>query len=197
MPRRLTSRRRVLGICGLGLAGGLAGCSQFQSAQPADDDERTTETMTPTATATATAGTVKIVASYPEQDDETTAQRQQTVLTEDDFASVGSAQEAGQGRPPRVPVTLTDAAAEDFVAALRERGFTSGEGVSACRYESNPDDPGYCLHTVVDGDIVYTAGMSTGLAEMMESGEFSENPAFVLQTRTFSKAEEIAAALRG
>jgi preprotein translocase subunit SecD len=186
----------MLGLCALGLAGGFAGCSQFQSDQPAGDGVSTTGTMTPTTTATAPGGTVEVVASYPVQVGETTEQHQQTVLTEDDFASVGSARKAGQGRPPRVPATLTDAAAEDFVAALRERNFTSGEGVGACQPEANPGDPGYCLHTVVDGEIVYTAGVSTGLAELMESGEFSENPTFVLQTRNFSKAKQLAAALR-
>lgn len=198
MTGRRASRRRVILLCGAGLAG-LAGCSQSQPEGAAGDGEPATETATPTAIATATATaatTVEIVASYPVQSDGQTTQRQQTVLTEDDFASVSPAQQGSGGRPPRVPATLTDAGATDFVAAMREYGFTSDEGIGACRYESDPEEPCYCLHTVVDEEIVYSAGMAPGLAEMLESGEFSENPAFVLQTENVSKAEEIAAALR-
>jgi hypothetical protein len=189
MHGQLTSRRRVLAALGTGVAG-LAGCSGSLGSTPATNASTQTE---PTRTATPSA-TVELVASFPAQQNGSD-QRRETVLTAGDFASVSEPQSGGGGRPPYVQVTLTDAAAANYTKAMRDYGFTSEAGIDACRYESNPDDPGYCLQTVVDGEVVFAAGMAPSLARTIDSGEFSQQPAFVLQTRNQSQARQIAAVL--
>lgn len=123
---------------------------------------------------------VDVVASYP-----------------DDFASVSSAQQRG-GRPPHVPVTLTDAAAERFVETLTENGFTD-EGVGACSFDPSEDEephPGdYCLLTRADA-VVHGASLSRPLAETVRSGDFRANPSFTVQTTDMGTAAELAEVLR-
>lgn len=194
MSDRGRSRRRLLSSLAVAV-GTLAGCTG-QDAEPTGETTPTEDTAAePTATATTTpAATVEIVATFPAADG--TEQRRETVLEPGDFASVGQPQAGTDGRPPSVPVTLTEEAASQFASAMQEYGFTSGTGIGACRYRETPDDPGYCLYTVVDGTVRYAAGMSSGLARNIESGEFSTQPAFVLLTSDFEAAQRVATALR-
>jgi len=192
MAPHTETRRRVLQALGLGLVAALGGCTRSQQ-----DAAGVTATPTETAAETGRGTTVEIVASYPEQDADTASQRRSTVLTDADFATISPAQPGGGGRPPHVQVTLTEAAAARYTAAMQEFGFTSETGTSACRYQEQPDTPGYCLHTVIDGEIVYSASMSPALAETIASGEFSEQPAFILATENESQAEALERKLSG
>jgi preprotein translocase subunit SecD len=136
-------------------------------------------------------GRVALVARAPAQGG---GNRTAVLATNDDFASVGAAQQGGGGRSPYVAVTLTDEAAARFTSRLVDLGIT-GEGVSACRYRESPDQPGYCIYTRLNGETVFAAGMSPGLAEQIRSGEFGARPAFTLQTGNFSRAQELKVAL--
>jgi preprotein translocase subunit SecD len=49
---------------------------------------------------------------------------------------------------------------------------------------------------VVDGEVVNAFGMSPGLAADMQSGAWTKNPSFILQTQNFSEAREVAVNLR-
>ena len=109
-------------------------------------------------------------------------------------ALVARAPAQGGGNRTAVLATLTDEAAARFTSRLVDLGLT-GEGVSACRYRESPDQPGYCIYTRLDGERVFAAGMSPGLAEQIRSGEFGARPAFTLQTGNFSRAQELKIAL--
>jgi preprotein translocase subunit SecD len=136
-------------------------------------------------------GRVALVARAPADGD---GNRTAVLATNDDFADVGVAKQGAGGRSPYVPVTLTDEAPERFTSRLVDLGFT-GDGMSACRYQESPDRPGHCIYTRLNGETVYAAGMSPGLAGQIRSGEFGARPAFTLQTQNLSRARDLKVAL--
>jgi preprotein translocase subunit SecD len=136
-------------------------------------------------------GRVEVVAEYPESaTNGTTEYRNQTVLTGEDFTGISPARQGEGGRPPYVQVTLTEEAAPRYSEVMVDNGFTS-QGIGNCRWRQNPDDPGWCLYTVVDGDITYAASMGNDLAPLIESGEFLNDRTFILQTGNFSQAQTL------
>jgi preprotein translocase subunit SecD len=146
--------------------------------------------------AVADRGRVEIVAHFPANGSDG-AYHDVTVLTNEDVANVGAVQ-AGRAAP-YVPVTVTSSAAANFSSSLVAFGFT-GEGVANCPTDAATADPanasGYCLYTVHDGDVVYAAGMSAGLADAIESGEWEQDPAFVMTAANESAAQELRAHLQ-
>jgi preprotein translocase subunit SecD len=144
-------------------------------------------------------GEVTIVATRPVDTGNETVYRNQTVLTnrqlEDSQIGIAQTNDAGQ---PYVPITLTEDAARNYSEDLVDLGFTSSEatGAQSCRYRQSPEDPGYCLYTTVDGEIVYAAGLDPGLAEDIESGEFETAPSFIMQTRSTDEAQRLQVNLR-
>ena len=148
----------------------------------------------------ATRGTVEIVAHFPNGSGE--GAREETVLTQDQVANVGNAQapsgQVGGVNAPHVPIVLTDEAAASFAEDMRAYGFT-GPGVGACPPDAPPvgtNQEGYCLYTVLDGQVVYSASMSSGLAGDIESGDFVQGKNFVMTTTNMSSARELAINLR-
>jgi preprotein translocase subunit SecD len=140
-------------------------------------------------------GRVQVVAGYPVEGGNGTTYRRDEVLTQGDFTDITPARR-GQGQnPPYVQVTLTDDAAERYVQAMNENGFTT-EGVGQCFWQQDPDDPGWCLYTVVDGETTYAASMGDDLAPLLRPGQngdvaFYSNPTFRMQTSNFSDAQEL------
>ncbi|MEM4781845.1 MAG: preprotein translocase subunit SecD, partial [Halalkalicoccus sp.] len=127
-------------------------------------------------------GFVEVYAHYPTDDgyEETVA------IQPDDIQGVGQpADEPPHG--PHVDITLTEEGAASFSETMQETGFTQ-EGYGACQwprtddggFEEEPDDPGYCLVTAVDGEVVYTASLGEDLAASMESGEYVDDRRFVM-----------------
>ena len=141
-------------------------------------------------------GRVQIMATFPAQTtDGGTKYVEEEVLTQEDFTGISPA-EAGSGNAPsRVPVTLSNDAAERFQDSMNELGFTS-EGVGLCRWRTNPDEPGYCLYTVVDGEVVYGASMGSDLAQTLATEQFTSNPSFQMQTESFDEAQQLELNLR-
>ncbi|WP_231185268.1 preprotein translocase subunit SecD [Haladaptatus sp. DYF46] len=132
-------------------------------------------------------GQVSIVAHYP-TDNGTGANT--TAITQNGITNVGPAQQVDNAWS--VSVSLTDDAAKRFATVMKKRGFTSSEGIQACRYPQKPaDEAGYCLYTVVDGRVV--SGVSMGsLADSINNGEFVNNPTFTIETgRNASEARKI------
>jgi len=134
---------------------------------------------------------VQIIATNPTQGGNGTEYAEEEVLTSQDFSGISSAVQPSGNRPAHVPVTLTDDAAERFTSELIDRGFTSPQGTDNCRWRQTPDDPGYCLYTVVDGNVTYAASMSPGLANTIQSGDFELDPQFIMNTNSFSEAQEL------
>ncbi len=150
-------------------------------------------------------GRVQIVAVYPvKADNGTTVYRRQPLLTQGDFRRIGQAQRNDRG-VAGVGVTLSEEAAPRFQEAMNRYGFTQ-EGVGACRARvtqdgtlQNADNPGYCLYTVQDGEVVYAASMSggpQGLAQPLRSGEFVNDPRFTMTTGRGSGSLEQAEELK-
>jgi preprotein translocase subunit SecD len=140
-------------------------------------------------------GRVQVVAGYPVESANGTAHEREEVLTQGDFTNISPARQGEGNQPPYVQVTLTDAAAEQYVGVMNRNGFTS-EGVGQCFWQQNPDEPGWCLYTVVDGDTTYAASMGDGLAPLLRPGQdgeiaFFNNPTFRMQTGNFSDAQEL------
>ncbi|NEU55611.1 preprotein translocase subunit SecD [Halorussus sp. MSC15.2] len=136
-------------------------------------------------------GQVQVVAVFPAQNQSGngTQYRHEPLLSQGDFSSIGTAQ-VSQRTGPHVPVVLNQQAAENFSHAMRTFGFT-GEGVDACNYRANPDDPGYCLYTVVDGEVVYAASVAENLAQTFRQEKFTQSPNFVMGTANLSEAREL------
>ena len=136
-------------------------------------------------------GRVQIVAGFPVQDENGTEQRRVPLLTQGDFAQISPANQGGQGVAPHVQVTLNPDAAENYTNAMNKFGFAQDGGVE-CRWESDTEMPGYCLYTVVDGETVYGAGVTDGLADMFrDRQDFLNNPTFLMQTGDYSSAQEL------
>jgi preprotein translocase subunit SecD len=142
-------------------------------------------------------GQVELVAHFPEGQGNETTYRNVGLLTQEDFSNQNfQAQQADRGQPARVPVSLRQAPAENFSSAMQSFGFTD-EGISQCGYQvesgEDPDTfPGYCLYTVRDGEVVYGASMSPGLAQTIRSGDFVRDPTFVITANNFSEAQQLA-----
>ena len=134
-------------------------------------------------------GQVELVAHYPVQRNGTTVYRDETVLTREGIAQIGTAQPPQGGEPARVPISLTDQAAEPFANDMQRFGFT--QNPSSCRYQERPNDAGYCLYTVVDGRVVYAAGVRANLAQDFANGEFARNPSFVVTASNISEANQL------
>ncbi len=178
----------------VGISGGSAGIIRSATGQDFIVVEVPNRGISDVEDVITTRGSVSIVATYPVETENGTVYRNTTVLEQDDFAGINPAQRAGDGRPPRVPVTLTRTAAQQFADDMIEFGFT-GEGRSRCRAEVNPQDPGWCLYTVDDGEVIYSAGMAPGLADIIESGSFEDDRTFVLQTNDFETAQAVQISL--
>jgi preprotein translocase subunit SecD len=136
-------------------------------------------------------GNVRVDAYYPTDG----SYEQETVLERDDFQSIGNAEQGGEGRLPNVPVVVRDDVAPDFQSRMVETGL-AGQGGSRCSYETSPNGTDACLLLIVDGQVVNSFGMSPGLASGMRSGDWAQDPRFILQTRNFSGARDVAINLR-
>jgi preprotein translocase subunit SecD len=135
-------------------------------------------------------GQVQIVAHFPERENGTTTYRDVPLFTQDGLADVQPVREDPRTGEPVVPVTLPRPAAETFSAAMRQFGFTD-EGDAACRYREDPSDAGYCLYTVVDGRVVYAAGIAPSLATIIESGDFVKDPSYQTSAPNTSAAQRL------
>lgn len=145
-------------------------------------------------------GRVQIIAGYPVQGENGTELETEEILTREDFTSISPAQRADEQNPlPNVPVSLTDEAGQEYATLMQEAGFT-GEGIGQCEFNASVDDgpveEEWCLYTVVDDEYVYGASMSSNLAQTINSGDFTTNPSFVLQTGEFEEAQQLEINLR-
>jgi preprotein translocase subunit SecD len=132
-------------------------------------------------------GEVELRAYYPQNGNQTNT----TVLQGSDLANV-DAPTTNQNGQPIVPVELTPEAAPEFAETMRQNGFTTGQGIRNCQFPGG----GYCLLTVLDGEVVYDASMGPRLADDLESGSFERNPTFTITATTTEQARELQVNLR-
>jgi preprotein translocase subunit SecD len=137
-------------------------------------------------------GSVRVDAYYPTGNG---TYEQTTVLERDDFQSIGNAEQGGEGQLPNVPVVVREDVAPEYQDQIRQSGLAQ-RGGTRCNYEASPNTTDPCLLLIVDGQVVNSFGMSPGLASSMRSGDWAQDPRFVLQTRNFSEARDVAINLR-
>ncbi|MFO7925533.1 MAG: preprotein translocase subunit SecD [Halobacteriota archaeon] len=142
-------------------------------------------------------GQVEVWAMYPTDNG---SYETQSLLSQDDLAEIGGArQEQGE---TFVPIRLNEDAGARFGDSMRENGFDQ-QGGTRCSYDLNAsleentaDDPGRCLLTVLDGEVVFAAGVAPNLASSFESGAFDENPSYRTTTTSFEDARELEINMR-
>jgi PGF-CTERM protein len=120
-----------------------------------------------------------------------------TLLSNGDFASIGGVRD--RSGLFSIPATLSDRAAERFADRLVDLGFTS-KGINACESQDPTEPEGYCLVQSLDDESVYAAGISPGLAQAIENGDFAAQAQFRLvasdeQTATRTRLALVAGPL--
>ncbi|WP_254864267.1 preprotein translocase subunit SecD [Halovivax gelatinilyticus] len=145
-------------------------------------------------------GTVRIEAHYPDPDGD--GMTNETVLEQQHFTNIGQAEWSGERNQYEVLVHVVDERASEYQERMNEIGFTS-EGVGQCdpRYGdegANPDEweDQYCLVTIAEGDVISAHSMGEDLAPGMQSGEWANDPTFVMTSQDRSEAELLSLNLR-
>ncbi|EMA43124.1 preprotein translocase subunit SecD [Halococcus saccharolyticus] len=95
-------------------------------------------------------------------------------------------QESGE---PFVPVTLTEEADGPFAQSMQDYGFADRANASTCRFDESRT--GHCLLTVVDGRVVYSAGVEGDLAASFATDDFENRPAYRTFAPNISTAQEL------
>lgn len=140
-------------------------------------------------------GVVQVDIYYPTVDDtgNLTYELEEAVLEQGDFQQIGGAQ-SDERLGPHVPVVLNQDAAARFEQTAIATNLA--QGGSTCRYETAPEATDACLLTRVDGEVVYSAGMSPDLGQSIVSGTWRQRGSFVLQTTNLTEASELTLHLR-
>lgn len=143
-------------------------------------------------------GSVQLVAHFPVDNNGTKEYWDVAMFSQDGMRPQAVRQQDGQ---PVVPISLTDEAAENFSKTLIENGFTSAEGIGNCRYPAQKNDSGYCIYTltngkvingsITEGEIVYGAPLGGDLAAEIDSGNFLNDPQFVIEAPNMSTAQRL------
>lgn len=196
----MPSRRRVLAVGGLALAGGAgcvgesatSGAGSAADATATDTDRATTTDATTADGTTTTDATATDDATEP---GETTASdasglriavaddgEEVELATGDDVATVGEVGSSPRLDGYRLPLTLTDEGTETFLDGLERVGAFE-----------NPES--HRIRTYFEGELLYEARLGRELADAMESGEWDGQFLFNVSDR--ETAEEVKAALEG
>ncbi|QSG01658.1 preprotein translocase subunit SecD [Natranaeroarchaeum sulfidigenes] len=135
---------------------------------------------------------VEVVLHTPaENEDEYT---EEVVLSRDDIDSVSQVQR--EDDEYRVPVVVTDQAAEEYQTTLVDSGITT-EGVGACGWSEAGEPPyGYCQLIQLDGETISGLSMTQGLADQLNEGTWQNNPTFVATSPDQQSAEDIRVSLQ-
>ena len=137
-------------------------------------------------------GSVELIARYPGENG--TMQEEQLVQRED-LDQVGGPETRENGGY-EVPVVLRQDAAERFATTLNENSFTT-DGVSSPQCGgATRNDGGYCLLTVVDGEVTASHSLGPSLADTIRQGSFQDDPRFTMVASNRSEAQDISVNLR-
>ena len=138
-------------------------------------------------------GRVQIRATFPETDDGNQTFGTKSVIAGGDIDDIRPPLSAGSDSGPGVPVTLTARGAEQFVEDMQTLGFTQPAALGACQARASPDEPGYCLQTVVDGEIVSNNSMGDLQPNLQDPNPaFLQTREFVMGASTFSEATQLS-----
>jgi preprotein translocase subunit SecD len=152
-----------------------------------------------------TRGSVRIDAYHSTQQGNETVWTNRTVLEQGDFRNIGIAQRDEQNGP-HIDVSIKDGKADEFQQDMVETGVAQRTS-TVCGWPGDPEfeqpppagadgTRGPCLLTVVDGEVVYSAGMDGGLGGDMVDESWASDPRFLLQTNNLSEARDLSINLR-
>jgi preprotein translocase subunit SecD len=141
-------------------------------------------------------GVVRVYAVY--RNDSANASGNQTwtrqqVLSQDEFADIGTAENPQSGGP-RVPVQVEQSAAERFQNDMVAAGFGGGatcSGINASDYDAVEGIQSDCLVTTLNGNPVFAAGVNPNLGQSFADGTFANDPSFVMTTTSIEQAREL------
>ncbi|WP_435319518.1 preprotein translocase subunit SecD [Haloarchaeobius sp. TZWSO28] len=137
-------------------------------------------------------GVVTVYARYP---GENGTMEEQPVITYEDLKNVGAPEQNDRGTW-QVPVVLNQQAADRFTSVMVDNGFTSsGAGSPECGGDTR-NDAGHCLVLVSEGNVTSTFSVAPSLANSIESGDFAEDPRFVMTTGSRAEAREVSVDLQ-
>ncbi|SHG71758.1 preprotein translocase subunit SecD [Halobaculum gomorrense] len=140
-------------------------------------------------------GTVQIAAYHRVTRNNTTRYVNTTVITQEDFQTVGTAQQGGQGTGPHVPVSIKPSEAERVQRLFVQTGV-AGQGGTDCSYRQSPQSTEPCILVIRDGNVVSSFGMNPSLAQSMHNDEWAQDPQFILVTGSFERAQAVSIDLR-
>ncbi|WP_255170508.1 preprotein translocase subunit SecD [Natrononativus amylolyticus] len=132
-------------------------------------------------------GIVEVVAHHPDGEG---GQANETVLEEDDFDTIDAAT-YNERTGHHVPVSIASNSAPEYQQRMIDLGFVDNPG--QCDYE-NPEMEGqnYCLLTVVDGEVVDAHSMGADLAQTMGSGQWADDPTFIMGAPSQQEAQSLS-----
>ncbi|WP_439027545.1 preprotein translocase subunit SecD [Haloarchaeobius sp. DT45] len=137
-------------------------------------------------------GVVTVYARYPGANG---TMEEQPVITYEDLKNVGAPEQNDRGTW-QVPVVLNEQSAQRFTRVMVENGFTGvGAGSQACGGETRNDE-GYCLVLESEGNVTSTFSVAPSLANSIASGDFAEDPRFVMTTGSRAEAREVSVDLQ-
>jgi preprotein translocase subunit SecD len=136
-------------------------------------------------------GVVRMYAVYP--DSNGTYVRDQ-VLSQNEFAGVTS--ENTERRGPVARVTVEKSAAERFSNDMAAAGFDQQRDCGNYNHTDIQQTTGHCLVATLNGEPFYARGVAPGLADSFATGEFANDPIFVLPADDMSMAREIELSLK-
>jgi preprotein translocase subunit SecD len=136
-------------------------------------------------------GEVEVLAYHPVEENNETVYRNRTVLTQDDFANIGVAEQQ-EGGGAFVPVQVREEAAPRFQEDMVETGIAR-RGGSGCGW---PSGTGSCLLVTVDDRVIASYGMRASLANSMVDGTWVQDSGFQLLAQNVSEAQSVAISLR-
>jgi preprotein translocase subunit SecD len=140
-------------------------------------------------------GVVRVYAVY--QNESTGNWTQEQVLSQDEFASIGNAQNPDNSGPV-VPVTIEQSAAERFQQEMTAAGFGDGAtcGTSSADHDSVETINSTCLVTTLNGQPVFVGGVRPSLGQSFAEGSFATDPQFQMETTSIEEARELQLSLQ-
>ena len=133
-----------------------------------------------------------VVRVYAVSQNDTGNWTRQQVLSQDEFADIGTAQNPQNGQP-QVPVQIEQDAAERFQQSMVDAGF--GDGASCASEPSEHDTvdtiESTCLVATLNGEPVFIGGIRPGLGSSFAEGSFATDPSFVMTTTSIEDAREL------
>lgn len=196
------TRRRILGMVGGGAIVGISGCqdeTEERTDGPSDNDQenigQSDEDSEEDYYAVDPSADLEIVAHESTGEQYTQA----TIATAEDFTEM-EAPSYNEVQGWHIPVEFSPSSAQSLTDRLGETEVL--DNPRACEVHGGEDSApkaewGYCIAVYFQGEYINRSSIGTDLAAAMESGEWTDDPNFViLVDEGESKANEIFEHLR-